>query len=49
MIENKPAEPNQQAQNPAQKRPNELGALTVSGFVKIFDPKTQEVFVETRS
>jgi hypothetical protein len=49
MIENKPAETNQQSQNPAQKRPNEVGALTVSGFVKIFDPKTQEVFVETRS
>jgi hypothetical protein len=49
MIENKPTEPVYQAQNPAQKKPNELGSLTVSGFVKIFDPKTQEVFVETRS
>jgi hypothetical protein len=49
MIENKPSEPTHQVQNPAQKKPNEVGALTVSGFVKIFDPKTQEVFVETRS
>jgi hypothetical protein len=31
------------------KRPNETGSISVSGFVKIFDPKTKETFVETRS
>ena len=30
-------------------RPNENGALHVEGFVKIFDPNTQEVLVEKRA
>lgn len=30
-------------------RPNETGSVSVEGFVKIFDPKTQETFVETRA
>jgi hypothetical protein len=30
-------------------RPNEQGAISVTGFVKIFDPKTKETFVETRT
>jgi hypothetical protein len=31
------------------KRPNETGSVSVTGFVKIFDPKTQQTFVETRA
>ena len=31
------------------KRPNETSAITVEGFVKIFDPKTKETFVEKRA
>ena len=31
------------------KRPNETGSVSVTGFVKIFDPKTKETFVETRA
>ena len=31
------------------KRPNEQGSVSVTGFVKIFDPKTQQTFVETRA
>jgi hypothetical protein len=31
------------------KRPNETGSISVEGFVKIFDPATQEVFVEKRA
>jgi len=31
------------------KRPNDTGAVHVEGFVKIFDPKTQETFVEKRA
>jgi len=27
-------------------RPNERGAIAVSGFLKISDPKTKQVFVE---
>ena len=33
----------------AAKRPNETGSISVEGFVKIFDPKTQETFVEKRA
>ncbi len=34
---------------PVTKRPNETGSVSVEGFVKIFDPKNQEVFVEKRA
>lgn len=34
-------------QKPA--KPNETGSVHVEGFVKIFDPKTQETFVEKRA
>jgi hypothetical protein len=48
------------AQQPAQKKPaaikpkrpkqpNETGAVSVEGFVKIFDPNTKEKFVEKRA
>jgi len=30
-------------------RPNEQGSVSVTGFVRIFDPKTKETFVETRA
>jgi len=46
-------QPNKQETNsapPAQpKRPNETGSVSVTGFIKIFDPKTKETFVETRA
>lgn len=31
------------------KRPNDTGAISVEGFVKIFDPNTKEKFVEQRA
>lgn len=31
------------------KRPNETGSISVEGFVRIFDPKNKEVFVEKRA
>ena len=31
------------------KKPNEHGTISVEGFVKIFDPKTKEIFVEKRA
>jgi hypothetical protein len=34
---------------PAPKKPNEVGSISVAGFVKIFDPKTKETFVEKRA
>ncbi len=33
----------------ARKKPNESGVISVEGFVKIFDPKNKEVFVEKRA
>ena len=33
----------------ANKRPNDTGAISVEGHVKIFDPKTKEIFVEKRA
>jgi hypothetical protein len=30
-------------------KPNENGALHIEGFVKIFDPNTEEVIVEKRA
>ena len=37
------------AQQTQTSRPNETGSVSVTGFVKIFDPKTKETFVETRA
>lgn len=34
---------------PAPKKPNETGSINVEGFVRIFDPKSKEVFVEKRA
>jgi hypothetical protein len=34
---------------PASKKPNETGSISVEGFVRIFDPATKEVFVEKRA
>jgi hypothetical protein len=45
---------NTQTNTPAQitppaKRPNDTGSISVTGFVKIFDPNTKEKFVEQRA
>jgi hypothetical protein len=34
---------------PASKKPNDTGSISVEGFVRIFDPETKEVFVEKRA
>jgi len=39
----------QPAPSPAPKKPNETGSISVEGFVKIYDPNTQEKFVEKRA
>jgi len=39
----------QPPQKPAPKKPNETGSISVEGFVKIYDPKSKEVFVEKRA
>jgi len=33
----------------APKKPNDTGSISVEGHVRIFDPKTKEVFVEKRA
>jgi hypothetical protein len=49
MTENiMPNQPNPAAKAAA-KRPNETGAMSVEGFIKIFDPTTKQVFVEKRA
>ena len=49
MNENATTNQTQLPQNPATKRPNETGSITVEGFVRIFDPNTKEKFVEKRA
>jgi hypothetical protein len=31
------------------RRPNETGTVNVQGYFKVFDPKTQKVYVEGRA
>jgi hypothetical protein len=49
MNENKAPGQSNTNQASAPKRPNETGSISVQGFVKIFDPATQQVFVEKRA
>jgi len=39
----------QQQPKPQEKKPNDAGLISVEGHVRIFDPKTKEVFVEKRA
>jgi hypothetical protein len=39
----------QQAQQPAPRRPNETGSISVQAHMRIFDPKTQKTYVEGRA
>lgn len=34
---------------PVSRKPNETGAISVQGFVRIFDPNTKKIFVEKRA
>lgn len=47
-MNNTPQQPIPHTQSTS-KRPNETGSISVEGFVRIFDPKTQEIFVEKRA
>lgn len=49
-MENKqqPSTSNVQPTQPI-KRPDDVGSITVTGLVRIFDPRTQETFVEKRT
>jgi len=39
----------EKSEKPQTSRPNDQGSVSVSGFVRIFDPKTNETIVETRA
>jgi hypothetical protein len=39
----------QQATQPAARRPNETGSISVQAHMRIFDPKTQKTYVEGRA
>lgn len=43
-----PKQPVNPASN-ANRKPNDTGSVSVEGFIKIFDPKTNEVIVEKRA
>ena len=47
MQEQKPI--NEQEKVQAQETPNEIGGVKVQGHIKIFDPQTNEVFVDKRN
>jgi hypothetical protein len=46
MQQNQQTQPQQPKPQPA-AQPNERGTIAVSGFLKISDPETKQVFVET--
>jgi len=49
-MANTPQDQNKtQAQQPAPRRPNETGTISVQAHMRIFDPKTQKTYVEGRA
>lgn len=49
MTQNTTPTPQTPANTQAPKRPNDTGSISVEGHVRIFDPKTKEVYVEKRA
>ncbi len=48
-MNDKSAQQSEPVQKTSQTRPNERAGFVVMGHVKIFDPNTKEVIVETRA
>lgn len=46
-MSNQPAQ--QPATPPVSNRPNENGVISVQGYFRIFDPKTQKTYTEGRA
>jgi hypothetical protein len=44
-----PVNANPELKQPQPKRPNEQGSFSVEAHVRIFDPKTREVYMEGRA
>lgn len=49
MNKDTSAQTTEKSNNTPAKRPNETGSISVTGFVRIFDPNTKEKFVEQRA
>jgi hypothetical protein len=48
MTENNIEYENKLPEN-TQRQPDDCGTISVEGFIKIYDPNTKEVIVETRA
>lgn len=48
-MPNQPVTANPKQTQTQPKRPNEQGSFSVEAHVRIFDPKTREVYVEKRA
>jgi hypothetical protein len=48
MIENKASTDSVKDNNPS-KKPDDTGIIMVDGFIRVYDPNTQQVFVEVRT
>ncbi len=48
-IENQPQPTQQDPLLDQTRKPDDRGSVNVDGFVRIFDPNTQQVFLETRT
>ena len=44
-----PVTPNIQPTKQAERKPNDMGTISVQAHMKIFDPATKQVFVEGRA
>lgn len=49
MNENTVTPPPNSTVKPQTRRPNEMGSISVQGFVRIFDPASKQVYVEKRA
>jgi hypothetical protein len=49
MVNNNLDQEQKNPQEPLAAKPNESGGVSVTGFVKIFDPNTKEIIVESRA
>ena len=48
-MPNQPVNANPEQTQPQPKRPNEQGSFSVEAHVRVFDPKTREVYMEGRA
>jgi hypothetical protein len=49
MTDTQTSQEQKKPEEASAKLPNDQGSVSVTGFVRIFDPKTNETIVETRA